>query len=88
MYGHVHQIQYNQIGNIRFHSVMATAWPWPSPQSYPYAASHLAKLTVPLNRGELMSGHDETGWQFINVATGDVDVTYERRGVARAPGKH
>jgi len=24
LYGHVHQIQYNQIGNITFHSVMAT----------------------------------------------------------------
>lgn len=26
LYGHVHQIQYNQIGNISFHAVMATAW--------------------------------------------------------------
>lgn len=30
IYGHVHQIQYNQIGNIAFNSVMATAWPYPS----------------------------------------------------------
>jgi hypothetical protein len=28
--GHVHQIQYNQIGNIAFNSVMASAWPYPS----------------------------------------------------------
>jgi len=33
IYGHVHQIQYNQIDNISFHAVMATAWPWPYPQS-------------------------------------------------------
>jgi hypothetical protein len=24
LYGHVHQIEYKQIGNISFHSVMAT----------------------------------------------------------------
>jgi hypothetical protein len=29
IYGHVHQIQYNQIGNIAFNSVMATVWPYP-----------------------------------------------------------
>ncbi len=33
IYGHVHQIQYNQIGNISFNAVMATAWPWPYPNS-------------------------------------------------------
>ena len=26
-YGHVHQIQYNQVDNISFTSAMATAWP-------------------------------------------------------------
>ncbi|MGD8415288.1 MAG: metallophosphoesterase, partial [Candidatus Latescibacterota bacterium] len=52
VYGHVHQIQYNQIGNISFHAVMATAWPWPYPQSYAQAKSHLPKLTVPMNRAD------------------------------------
>jgi len=33
VYGHVHQIQYNQIGNISFYAVMATAWPWPHPST-------------------------------------------------------
>ena len=27
LYGRVHQIEYNQIGNISFHSTMVTAWP-------------------------------------------------------------
>ncbi|MDP2324322.1 MAG: metallophosphoesterase [Gammaproteobacteria bacterium] len=76
VYGHVHQIQYNQIGNIRFHSVMATAWPWPYPQSYAQAASHLPKLTVPMNRADPFFERDATGWQFINVATGNVDLNY------------
>ncbi len=47
VYGHVHQIQYNQIGNISFHAVMATAWPWPYPQQLyagaePSARAHRA----------------------------------------------
>lgn len=76
LYGHVHQIQYNQIGNISFNSVMGTAWPWPYPQSYAQAASHLPKLTVPMNRADPFFERDATGWQFINLATGNVNVNY------------
>jgi Icc protein len=76
LYGHVHQIQYNQIGNISFNSVMATAWPWPYPQTYRQAESHLPKLTVPINRADPFFERDGTGWQFINVATGNVDAHY------------
>jgi len=46
LYGHVHQIQYNQIGNISFTSAMATAWPWPYPSTYKQAESYLPKLTL------------------------------------------
>jgi Icc protein len=76
IYGHVHQIQYNQIGNISFNSVMATAWPWPYPQSYAQAESHLPKLTVPMNRADPFFERDATGWQFINVNTGRVDLLF------------
>jgi 3',5'-cyclic AMP phosphodiesterase CpdA len=76
VYGHVHQIQYNQIGNISFHAVMATAWPWPYPQSYAQAESHLPKMTVPMNRADPFFERDATGWQFINLNTGRVDMTY------------
>jgi len=76
IYGHVHQIQYNQIGNISFHAVMATAWPWPYPSTYAQADQHLAKLTVPMNRADPFFERDATGWQFINVATGNVDMHY------------
>jgi len=61
-YGHVHQIQYNQIGNISFHSVMATAWPWPYPSTYSQASSHLPKLTVEMNRAAPFFERDATGW--------------------------
>ncbi len=90
IYGHVHQIQYNQIGNISFNSVMATAWPWPYPTAYRQAEVHLPKLTVPMNRADPFQERDATGWQFINLASGHVDLNYtlydnQRRTVAFNP---
>ena len=76
IYGHVHQIQYNQIGNISFNAVMATAWPWPYPRSYAQAESHMPKITVPMNRADPFFERDATGWQFINLKTGRVDLEY------------
>ncbi|MDT8452787.1 MAG: serine/threonine protein phosphatase [Gammaproteobacteria bacterium] len=76
LYGHVHQIQYNQIDNISFHAVMATAWPWPYPSTYTRQASYLPKLTVEINRADPFFERDGTGWQFINMHTGDIDVHY------------
>jgi Icc protein len=76
IYGHVHQIQYNQIDNITFHAVMATAWPWPYPQSYAQAEQHLPKLTVPMNRADPFFERDATGWQFIDMASGRVAMDY------------
>ena len=76
VYGHVHQIQYNQIDNISFHAVMATAWPWPYPESYAQAESHLPKLTVPMNRADPFFERDATGWQFIDLHSGRVSMSY------------
>ncbi len=76
IYGHVHQIQYNQIGNISFNSVMATAWPWPYPQGYAQAQSMLPKLTIPMNRADPFFERDATGWQLVDVNTGRVDLNY------------
>jgi 3',5'-cyclic AMP phosphodiesterase CpdA len=76
LYGHVHQIQYNQIGNISFNSAMATAWPWPYPRSYAQAPSHMPKLTVPMNRADPFFERDATGWQFIDIHSGNVDLHY------------
>ncbi|MFO1392176.1 MAG: metallophosphoesterase [Steroidobacteraceae bacterium] len=76
IYGHVHQIQYNQIGNISFNSVMATAWPWPYPQTYAQAQSMLPKLTIPMNRADPFFERDATGWQTIDVHTGRADIKY------------
>lgn len=76
VYGHVHQIQYNQIENISFNSVMATAWPWPYPQSYAQAQHALPKLTIAMNRADPFFERDATGWQFIDVNTGRVALKY------------
>ena len=76
IYGHVHQIQYNQIDNIAFTSVMATAWPWPYPESYAQAESHLPILTVPMNRADPFNERDATGWQFVNMHTGRADLQF------------
>jgi 3',5'-cyclic AMP phosphodiesterase CpdA len=75
-YGHVHQIQYNQIGNISFHAAMATAWPWPYPESYAQAVHHLPELTVPMNRADPFFERDATGWQFIDIHSGNAAVHY------------
>jgi 3',5'-cyclic AMP phosphodiesterase CpdA len=77
IYGHVHQIEYNQIGTISFQSVMATAWPWPYPKSYAQAPSLMPKLTVEMNRADPFFERDATGWEFINVTTGNVDMYYQ-----------
>ncbi len=76
VYGHVHQIQYNQIGNITFNSVMATAWPWPYPRSYAQNKDYVPKLTVPMNRADPFFERDATGWQMIDLASGRTAVRY------------
>ncbi len=76
VYGHVHQIQYNQIGNISFHAVMATAWPWPYPQSYAQSKSQVPELTVRMNRADPFFERDATGWQFIDMDSGRVAMNY------------
>jgi 3',5'-cyclic AMP phosphodiesterase CpdA len=76
VYGHVHQIQYNQIENISFNAVMATAWPWPYPRSYAQNKSYVPKLTVPMNRAHPFHERDATGWQMIDLDTGRVAMRY------------
>jgi len=76
IYGRVHQIQYDQIGNISFNSVMATAWPWPYPQSYAQAEQYLPKPTIPMNRADPFFERDATGWQMIDFNSGRVALSY------------
>ncbi len=75
-YGHVHQIQYNQIGNISFQSVMATAWPWPYPKTYVQAPNYMPKLTVDMNRADPFFERDATGWQLVDIYSGNAAMHY------------
>jgi len=77
IYGHVHQIQYNQIGNITFQAVMATAWPWPYPETYSQLTNALPKITVPMNRADPFFERDATGWQFVDMKSGNTAMDYQ-----------
>ncbi|MDQ7826611.1 MAG: metallophosphoesterase [Candidatus Eremiobacteraeota bacterium] len=77
VYGHVHQIQYNQIGPISFYAVMATAWPWPYPSTYALKENNLPKLTVPMNRADPFFERDATGWQLVDLKSGRITADYK-----------
>ena len=61
IHGHTHQLLTNRIGNIDFHGMLSTAWPWP------YAPEGLPKLTVQLNRADPFSQFDGCGDGHANV---------------------
>jgi 3',5'-cyclic-AMP phosphodiesterase len=55
IHGHTHQLLTNRIGNIDFHGMLSTAWPWP------YAPSGLPPLTVQMNRADPFDQFDGCG---------------------------
>jgi 3',5'-cyclic AMP phosphodiesterase CpdA len=61
IHGHTHQLLTNAIGNIQFHGMLSTAWPWP------YAPEGLPKLTVEQNRADPFSQFDGCGNGSIEV---------------------
>jgi predicted MPP superfamily phosphohydrolase len=71
IHGHTHQVLTNRIGNIYFHGVLSTAWPWP------YAPEGLPKLTVEMSRANPFSPHDGCGDGRVEVlADGLVNKVY------------
>lgn len=71
IHGHTHQMLSNRIGNIHFHGMLSTAWPWP------YAPQGLPKLTVRMNRADPFDEFDGCGDGHVNVlAGGHVDKGY------------
>src|SRR6202011_4018635 len=61
IHGHTHQLLTNRIGNIHFHGMLSTAWPWP------YAPEGLPKLTVQMNRPNPFDSNDGLGDGTITV---------------------
>jgi hypothetical protein len=71
IHGHTHQMLSNRIGNIHFHGMLATAWPWP------YAPQGLPKLTVRMNRSDPFDEFDGCGDGTVDVFnTGRLDKNY------------
>jgi len=56
---------------------MATAWPWPYPETYSQLANALPKITVPMNRADPFFERDATGWQFVDMRSGKTAMDYQ-----------
>jgi 3',5'-cyclic AMP phosphodiesterase CpdA len=68
IHGHTHQVLTNRIGNIHFHGMLSTAWPWP------YAPEGVPELTVEMNRPDPFNPNDGCGNGEVHVhADGLVD---------------
>jgi 3',5'-cyclic AMP phosphodiesterase CpdA len=71
LHGHTHQPLTNRIGNIHFHGMLSTAWPWP------YAPEGLPALTVQMGRPNPFDPQDGCGDGSVLVhPDGLVDKIY------------
>ncbi|MCX6626223.1 MAG: metallophosphoesterase, partial [Candidatus Solibacter sp.] len=71
IHGHTHQMLSNRIGNISFHGLLSTAWPWP------YAPQGLPKITVEMSRANPFNPLDGCGDGRVDVlADGLVNKVY------------
>lgn len=61
LHGHTHQVLTHQIGNIQFHGMLSTAWPWP------YAPEGLPELTVQMGRPNPFDPNDGMGTGTMTV---------------------
>jgi Icc protein len=77
LHGHVHQVMYNQIGNISFAAFMSTAWPWPYALSYSQEPNSIPKITVPMNRADPHNERDGTGWGKFDLEKGRIIKEYQ-----------
>jgi 3',5'-cyclic AMP phosphodiesterase CpdA len=72
IHGHTHQMLTNRIGNIHFHGVLATAWPWP------YAPEGMPELTIEMTRPDPFNPQDGCGDGEVLVhPDGLVDKIYD-----------
>ena len=71
IHGHTHQLLTNRVGNIQFHGLLSTAWPWP------YAPEGLPEYTVQMKRPDPFNQFDGCGQGTVDVlAGGRVDKHY------------
>lgn len=70
-HGHTHQLLTNRIGNINFHGMLSTAWPWP------YAPEGLPAINVQMGRPDPFNPQDGCGDGYATVhADGLADKVY------------
>jgi 3',5'-cyclic-AMP phosphodiesterase len=75
IHGHTHQVLTNKIGNVTFHGMLSTAWPWP------YAPEGMPKLTVQMDRPDPFDQYDGTGWGKVDTLSGgNVNKNYNLWG--------
>ncbi len=83
IHGHTHQLLTNRIGNISFHGMLSTAWPWP------YAPKGLPEYTVQMSRPDPFNQFDGCGDGRIDVLdSGQVDKHYNTWGVNPRTVRH
>ena len=71
IHGHTHQLLTNRIGNIHFHGLLSTAWPWP------YAPEGMPELTIQMSRPDPFNPNDGCGDGEVHVhPDGLVDKVY------------
>jgi len=71
IHGHTHQLLTNRIGNIHFHGMLSTAWPWP------YAPEGLPEYTVQMKRPDPFNQFDGCGNGTVEVLkNGRADKNY------------
>ena len=71
IHGHTHQVLTNRIGNMHFHGMLSTAWPWP------YAPEGLPEMTIQMNRPDPFNPMDGCGDGEVSVhPDGLVDKLY------------
>lgn len=71
IHGHTHQVLTNRLGNIHFHGMLSTAWPWP------YAPEGLPELTIQMDRPDPFNPNDGCGDGELAVhEDGLVDMIY------------
>jgi 3',5'-cyclic AMP phosphodiesterase CpdA len=72
VHGHTHQLLTHRIGNIHFHGMLSTAWPWP------YAPEGMPELTIQMGRPDPLSPNDGCGDGSVKVhPDGLVDKIYD-----------
>lgn len=78
IHAHTHQLLTNRIGNIQFHGVLSTAWPWP------YAPLGLSRFTRRQDRADPFDQFDGCGWGTVEILdNGGINKNYDLWGRQR-----